>query len=192
MKDGIPAVLALKTLSADPTNPAALAQFRAHEQDMGYALLLERYAPDLTAVTPADYQRAARAVIPDVPVIFWSFRVMVLAGFVMLLYLGIATFCSMNNKVQERRWLLKIAPWLIPLPYIACEAGWLVAEMGRQPWTVYGVLPTWMSVSTQSVGYMVFSLAGFVLIYTAFIAVEAYLMLKFIRKGPDEGAAPAH
>ncbi len=194
MKDGIPAVLALKTLSADPTNLAALAQFRAHEQDMGYALLLERYAPDLTAVTPADYQRAARAVIPNVPVIFWSFRVMVLAGFVMLFYLGIATFCSMNNKVQERRWLLKIAPWLIPLPYIACEAGWLVAEMGRQPWTVYGVLPTWMSVSTQSVGYMVFSLAGFVLIYSAFIAVEAYLMFKFVRQGPDEGAtaAPAH
>ncbi len=194
MKDGIPAVLALKTLSADPTNQPALAQFKAHEQDMGYALLLKRYAPDLRAATPADYQRAARAVIPNVAVIFWSFRVMVLAGFSMLFYLGVAAYCSLNNRVQDRRWLLKLAPWLIPAPFIACEAGWLVAEMGRQPWTVYGVLPTWMSVSTHSVGYLVFSLTGFVLIYSAFIVVEAYLMLKFIRKGPDEGrlAAPLH
>ena len=191
MRNGIPAVLALKTLSADPTNQAALAQFKAHEKDMGYALLLERYAPDLNSATPADYKRAARDVIPNVAVIFWSFRIMVLAGFAMLFFLGIGTFCSLNNKVQDRRWLLRLSPWFIPVPYIACEAGWLVAEMGRQPWTVYGVLPTWMSASTQSVGYMVFSLAGFVLIYSAFIAVEAYLMIKFIRKGPDAAAVAA-
>ncbi len=188
MRDGIPAVLALKTLSAEPSNQAALAQFDAHKKDMGYALLLERFAPDLAAATPTDYERAARSVIPDVAVIFWSFRIMVLAGFAMLFFLGLGAFCSLNNKVHERRWLLKLAPWFIPVPYIACEAGWLVAEMGRQPWTVYGVFPTWMSASTQSVAYMVFSLAGFVLIYSIFIAVEMYLMVKFIRKGPDDGA----
>ncbi len=189
MKNGIPAVLALKTLSADPSDSGALAEFRKHQKDMGYALLLERYAPDLAAATPHDFRKAARDVIPDVAIVFWSFRVMVLAGFALLFYLGVATVCSLNNRVQDRRWLLKIAPWFIPVPYLACEAGWLVAEMGRQPWTVYGLLPTWLSVSTQSVGSMVFSLTGFVLIYSVFIVVEMYLMLKFIRKGPDNHVA---
>ncbi|MEJ2344567.1 MAG: cytochrome ubiquinol oxidase subunit I [Gammaproteobacteria bacterium] len=191
MANGIPAALALQTLSKHPHDQVALAQFRAHEKDLGYALLLQRYAPDLNKATPADYERAARDVIPNVPILFWSFRIMVLAGFAMLIYLGVAAFCSLRNTVQDRRGLLKIAPWFIPVPYIACEVGWLVAEMGRQPWTVYGVLPTWMSASTHSLAYMVFSLAGFVLIYTAFIIVEIYLMLKFIRKGPDEPTGTA-
>ena len=185
MKNGIPAVEALRTLSKDPKDAAAMARFKAHEKDMGYALLLQRYAPDLTKATPADFQKAAKDVIPNVPIIFWSFRIMVAAGFAMLIYLIVATVCSLNNRVQDRRWLLKLAPWFIPVPFIACEVGWLVAELGRQPWTVYNILPTWISASTHTVGYMIFSLTGFILIYTAFIVVEMYLMLKFIRQGPE-------
>ena len=199
MKNGIPAALALKTLSANPDDAAAMAQFKAHQKDLGYAFLLQRYAPDLVKATQADFQKAARDVIPNVPVIFWSFRLMVVAGFAMLIFLIVATVYSLNNTVHDKRGLLKIAVWFIPVPYIACELGWMVAEMGRQPWTVYDVLPTWMSASTHSVGYMIFSLVGFVLIYTTFAIVEVYLMLKFIRKGPDPlapdalqyGASPA-
>jgi cytochrome d ubiquinol oxidase subunit I len=84
---------------------------------------------------------------------------------------------------------------MIPVPFIANEAGWVVAELGRQPWTVYGQLPTWISASTHTVGYMIFSLVGFVAIYSLFIVVEMYLMLKFIKQGPDDEphdtAAPA-
>jgi len=85
---------------------------------------------------------------------------------------------------------------MIPVPFLACEMGWLVAEIGRQPWSVYEVLPTWLAASTHSVGYMVFSLAGFVVLYTVLLVIEMYLMLKFIREGPSEhapegGAAPA-
>jgi len=65
-------------------------------------------------------------------------------------------------------------------------------ELGRQPWTVYGQLPTWLSASTHSVGYMIFSLTGFVLLYSLFIVVEMYLMVKFIRLGPSEGKHDAH
>ncbi len=190
MQNGIPAALALKQLSAHPDDAAAMAQFRAHEKDLGYAFLLQRYAPDLAKATPADFQKAARDVIPDVPITFWSFRIMILSGFVMLIFLIAATVYSLNNTVYQRRGLLKTAVWLIPVPYIACELGWVVAEMGRQPWTVYGVLPTWMSASTHSVGYMAFSLIGFVLIYTTFAVVEVYLMLKFIRKGPPAEPDP--
>jgi cytochrome bd ubiquinol oxidase subunit I len=116
--------------------------------------------------------------------VFWSFRVMVAAGFAMLGFFILAVLFSLRNDVERRRWFLKIAPWMIPVPFIACETGWLVAELGRQPWTVYGILPTWMSASTHSVTYMAFSLIGFVLIYSAFIVVEMFLMVRAVRQGP--------
>ncbi len=70
------------------------------------------------------------------------------------------------------------------MPFIACEMGWLVAEVGRQPWTVYQVLPTWMSASQHSVGYLAFSLAGFVILYSIFIVIEMTLMVRAVRAGP--------
>ncbi len=187
INNGIPALLALKQLSANPNDRAALAQFQAHQKDLGYALLLERYAPNVGNATPAQIQQAARASIPPVLPIFWAFRLMVFAGFSMLALMLFATIYSLKREEYQHRWLLRTAVWFIPVPFLACEFGWLVAELGRQPWTVFGMLPTWFSVSTHSVPYMVFSLAGFVAIYSAFIIVEMYLMVKFIRQGPAEG-----
>jgi len=80
---------------------------------------------------------------------------------------------------------------MIPVPFIACEMGWVTAEVGRQPWTVFGLLPTWMSASSHSVGYMIFSLTGFVTLYSIFIAVEMYLMVRAIKQGPEEHGTPA-
>jgi cytochrome d ubiquinol oxidase subunit I len=74
---------------------------------------------------------------------------------------------------------------MIPVPFLASEVGWLTAEMGRQPWAVYGMLPTWNAASSHSLTYMIFSLTGFVLLYSLFICVEMYLMFKLARKGPD-------
>jgi cytochrome d ubiquinol oxidase subunit I len=105
----------------------------------------------------------------------------------MLGYFVLAVIYTMRNQVEHKRGFLRLALWSIPVPFLACEMGWLVAEIGRQPWTVYQVLPTWMSASTHSVAYMVFSLAGFIVLYSIFIAIEMYLMVKAIREGPDEG-----
>jgi len=186
IRDGIPAVAALQALSARPGDADALAQFRAHETDLGYGFLVQRYAPDVTRATDAQVAAAARDAIPQVAPVFWSFRVMVVLGLAMLAYFVLAVIYTMRNRVERKRWFLKLAVWMIPVPFLANEAGWLVAELGRQPWTVYGVLPTWMSASTHGVGYMVFSLVGFVALYTTFIAVEMYLMVRAIRRGPDE------
>ena len=194
IENGIPAVAALKVLSSDPTNAAALAQFDAHQHDLGYGFLLKRYADDVTQATPAQIQQAAWDSIPNVFAEFWAFRTMVALGLLMLAFFVLATIFSVRDDVQHQRWFLRLAPWMIPVPWVACEMGWITAEIGRQPWTVYGLLPTWMSASTHSVGYMVFSLTGFVLLYSSFIAVEMYLMVKFIRQGPtDHGdkAVPA-
>jgi cytochrome d ubiquinol oxidase subunit I len=193
VENGIPAVQALQVLSKDPHDANALAQFKAHRQDLGYGFLVQRYAPDLGKVTPQQVWQAARDSIPPVAPVFWSFRFMVAFGLLMLAFFVMAVLYTLRNKVQDKRWFLIASVWMIPIPFLANETGWLVAELGRQPWTVFGTLPTWMSASTHSVGYMAFSLIGFVLLYTVFIAVEMYLMVRSIRQGPQEpggGARP--
>lgn len=187
IRNGIPAVEALKVLSGKPANAAALAQFAAHKNDLGYGFLVKRYAADqdVSKATEADIAKAAKDTIPNVFVIFWTFRIMVACGLLMLAYFVISVILSLRGDVHRQRTFLKVAPWMIPVPFIACEMGWVTAEVGRQPWTVFGLLPTWMSASTHSVGYMIFSLVGFVLLYMVFIVVEMFLMIKFIRKGPD-------
>jgi cytochrome d ubiquinol oxidase subunit I len=193
VENGIPAVQALQDLSRNPNDTDALAQFKAHEADLGYGFLAQRYASNVGAITPAQVQQAARDSIPPVAAVFWSFRFMVGFGLLMLAFFVLAMIYTMRNQVQEKRWFLTAAVWMIPVPFLANEAGWLVAELGRQPWTVFGVLPTWMSVSSHSVGYMVFSLTGFVVLYSIFIAVEMYLMVRSIRQGPgtiDQVADP--
>lgn len=191
IRNGIPAVEAMQTLSGNPQDVEALAKFEAHKADVGYGLLVQRYAPDgdLSRITDADIAKAANDTIPEVWVIFWSFRIMVALGLIMLVYFVAALVLTLSNKVQNNRWFLRCAVWMIPVPFIACEMGWIVAEMGRQPWTVYEMLPTWLSASTHSVTYMIVSLAGFLLFYTIFALIEMYLMIRSIRKGPDEPPA---
>jgi len=186
---GIPAVEALKVLSADPTDASALAQFNAHKADLGYGFLVKRYAPDQDVSKASDdnIAKASKDTIPNVLAMFWTFRAMVACGLLMLAYFVFSVILSLRGDVARQRWFLKLAPWMIPLPFIACEMGWVTAEVGRQPWTVFGMLPTWMSASSHSVGYMIFSLVGFVLLYTIFMVVEMFLMVRFIRKGPESG-----
>lgn len=194
IKNGIPAVEALKVLSSDPANAAALAQFNAHRDDLGYGFLVKRYADgqDVANATDENIARASRDAIPNVFTIFWVFRAMVACGLLMLAYFVISVILSLRGDLTRHRWFLKLAPWMIPIPFIACEMGWVTAEVGRQPWTVFGLLPTWMSASSHSVGYMIFSLAGFVILYTVFAAVEIFLMVRAVRKGPESHDADGH
>ncbi|HTP97712.1 MAG TPA: cytochrome ubiquinol oxidase subunit I [Casimicrobiaceae bacterium] len=186
IRNGIPAVVALKRLSESPGDKDALTQFEAHGADLGYGFLAQRYAPDgdVTKLTDADIARAARDTIPEVWLVFWSFRVMVGLGLAMLAYFVLAAMFTLRNRIERERWFLRVAVWMIPVPFIACEMGWLVAESGRQPWSVFETLPTWLAASTHSVAYMIFSLSGFVALYTIFIIVEMYLMFRFAREGP--------
>ncbi|MGH8160555.1 MAG: cytochrome ubiquinol oxidase subunit I [Gammaproteobacteria bacterium] len=185
IKNGIPALLALKELQKSPHNAQALATYKAHEKDIGYALLLKRFAPNVAQATPAEITKAANKTIPLVPAIFWTFHMMVYFGFAMFAFFVLATMFTLTRTELRRRWLLRIAVWMPIIPWLTVELGWITAEMGRQPWTVFGILPTWLSASTHSVAYMVFSIAGFVLLYSVFLVIEIYLMRRAIRKGPD-------
>jgi cytochrome d ubiquinol oxidase subunit I len=80
---------------------------------------------------------------------------------------------------------MKAALWSLPLPWLAIELGWIVAEYGRQPWAIEGVLPTALGVSSVTVAQVATSLVGFVLFYSALAIVDAILMVRYARRGPD-------
>ena len=181
---GMQAVEALERLRADRGDLEARSRFESHKADLGFGLLVRQYVRDLTEVTPPIIDRVVDDTIPRVAPMFWSFRLMVALGFLMLVLFALAFWQTVKGRFTERRWLLKWALWMLPAPWIACELGWFVAEYGRQPWTIYGVLPTHMSVSNLSVASLYGSLAGFVVFYTVLLAVEMYLMVKFARQGP--------
>lgn len=182
--NGIPAVTALEALRANPQDAAAKAIFEAHKADLGFGLLLKKYTTDVSQATPAMIQQAVDSTIPRVPPMFWSFRIMVGLGFLMLILFALAMWHSVKGTYLKQKWLLRWALWMLPAPWIAAELGWFVAEYGRQPWTIYGVLPTHLSVSTLSVESIYGSLAGFVGFYTVLLIIEMYLMVKYAKAGP--------
>ncbi len=182
--NGIVAVTALETLRKHREDPVAKQVFERHKADLGFGLLLRKYTTDVRQATPEMIQKAVDSTVPRVTPMFWAFRVMVGLGFAMLLLFTLAFWSTLKTDCMHKPWLLKAALWMLPAPWIACELGWFVAEYGRQPWTIYGVLPTHLSVSTLSVGSLYGSLAGFVGFYTVLLVVEVYLMVKFARQGP--------
>ena len=158
--------------------------FERHQADLGFGLLLRKYTTDVRQATPEMIERAVADTIPRVAPLFWAFRIMVALGFAMLVLFALATYYTLKGSCGEKRWLLKWALLFLPAPWIAAELGWFVAEYGRQPWTIYGVLPTHLSVSSVSVGSLYGSLAGFIGFYTLLAIADVYLMVRFARQGP--------
>lgn len=110
---------------------------------------------------------------------------MVACGFTMLFLIGLSFYHSARQSIEQQKWLLKVLIWAIPLPWIANEMGWFVAEYGRQPWSIGEVLPTHLSVSSRSVEDLWLSIGGFVVFYTGLLVVELFLMFRFARLGPS-------
>mgnify|MGYP002147279626 CR=1 FL=1 len=121
---------------------------------------------------------------PPVAPVFWGFRVMVGLGVTMLGLMVVSFVQLCRNRLQDSPRLLKTLLWSIPLPWIAIEAGWFVAEFGRQPWTISDVLPVSASVSLLQPGQLWFSLIAIFLIYSSLLVVELFLLRHVIRKGP--------
>jgi cytochrome bd ubiquinol oxidase subunit I len=182
--NGIPAYTALQELRADPKNQSARASLEARLADLGYALLLRRYVSDPAQATPAQINRAAWDTVPSVGWLFWSFRVMVGLGFFFIALFAYGFYQAMRRRCDAHPWFLRIALWSLPLPWIAAELGWFVAEHGRQPWAIEGVLPTFLAVSPIATSNVVLSLSAFVLFYSVLAAADVFLLRKYIRLGP--------
>jgi cytochrome d ubiquinol oxidase subunit I len=124
--------------------------------------------------------------VPNVPLLFWSFRLMVALGLFFILLFAAGFYLSARHRLEHNRWFLRTAFLSLPLPWIAAELGWIVAECGRQPWAVDGLLPTFLGVSATPLHNVVMSLSGFVIFYSALAVIDAYLMARMIRRGPAE------
>jgi len=185
IRNGLVAYEALQKLHANRNDAQARADFEAHKSDLGYALLLKRSLEDPRKATDADIGKAATSTIPNVPVLFWAFRLMVGCGLWFIALFAFSFWLSARRELDRYRWYLKAALFSLPLPWIAAELGWIVAEYGRQPWAIEGVLPTALGVSSVSVAQVATSLAGFVIFYSALAIVDAVLMAKYARRGPD-------
>lgn len=185
IKDGMIAYDALKILQKDPKNEQAKAVFKEHGENLGYALLLKRYTENVTDATEAQINQAAQDLKPKVMPMFFSFRIMVACGLYFILLFATGFYLSVRHRLEKTHWYHRIAFYSLPLPWVAAELGWIVAEYGRQPWVVEGILPTFMGASSLTSGQVMTSIAGFVLFYTVLAVVELYLMVKYIRLGPD-------
>ncbi len=185
IKSGIKAYGLLEQLRNGDKSDDIIEQFNAHKIDLGYGLLLKRYTDKVVDATDEQIDRAARDTIPNVGLMFWSFRIMVGLGFWMLGLIAISFYYCARRLFHRKRWLLRLLVFNLPVPWIAAELGWFVAEYGRQPWTIGEVLPTFMSSSTLGMGDVIGSIIALTVIYTVLLVIEVFLMVKFIRIGPS-------
>jgi len=185
IRNGIEAYGRLQGLRRGDYTEADREAFQAVKDDLGYGLLLKKYAPNVVDATEEQIMMAVDDTIPRVAPLFWSFRVMVGLGFLMLFIFVMSFYYTARRMEFRKKWLLRLALWGIPLPWISAELGWFVAEYGRQPWSIGEVLPVHLSTSTLATGDLMFSLIGFIGFYTLLLIVELFLMFRFSRLGPS-------
>jgi cytochrome d ubiquinol oxidase subunit I len=183
ISSGLLAYKAVQTLKQNPDDAAARAVFAVHGRDLGYALLLKRDMADPTQATPQQISAAAWSTVPNVPVMFWAFRIMAGLGFFFIALFATAFILSSRGQFNKR-WFLWIAALAIPLPWISTELGWVIAELGRQPWAIDGVLPTGLAASSLSRSVLVVTIVGFTLLYGTMAVIEMGLIVRTIRRGP--------
>lgn len=131
------------------------------------------------------YLDSPQELVPPVTLVYWAFRVMVGLGSFLLLLMFVVLWAERKKRIANMKWLLWTALLSIPLVYLAGQAGWIVAEVGRQPWTIEGLLPVKAAVSSVSVAAVKTTFFLFVAIFTLFLAIEIRILIKAIKKGPN-------
>ena len=130
------------------------------------------------------YIDSREELVPNVPLVYWAFRIMVGFGGLLLLLMFAVLWAERRKKLEGMRWLQWASLLSIPLVYLAGQAGWIVAEAGRQPWVIEGLLPTKAAVSSVSVAAVQTTFFLFVAIFTLFLAIEIRILIKAIKEGP--------
>ena len=167
-REALDALAAYRSAEDPVAQAAARAVLDVNGQYMGYGHL----------ENPED-------VVPPVGIVFWAFRFMVGLGMLLGLVLLLSLFFAWKDKLPKLRWLMWLAIICIPLVYICGQCGWIVAEVGRQPWTIQGLLPVNVAISSLSAGAVRTTFFVFLAVFALFLAIEIRIMLGAIRKGPD-------
>ena len=158
-----------ETKDTDPQAAAeSLAVLQENMQYMGYG-----------------YFNSPEEVIPPVGMVYWAFRIMVGLGMFLTLVLVLAVWFTYKNRIEGKEWLMWAAIISIPLVYLCGQAGWVVAEVGRQPWTIQGLLPVNVAISDVSVAAVKTTFFVFLAIFALFLAIEIRIMIGAFKKGPE-------
>jgi cytochrome d ubiquinol oxidase subunit I len=131
------------------------------------------------------YLKNAKDAIPPVGLTFYTFHLMVLLGAYFILLFAAVCWLTWKKKIAANRWLLKVSLWSIPLAYIAGQAGWIVAEVGRQPWAIQDILPVSAAISKLPTASVALTFFLFLLLFSILLVAEINIMVKAIKKGPD-------
>ena len=134
------------------------------------------------------YIKDINELVPNVPLTFYMFRIMVMLGGYFILFFAFTLFVAYKKEVAEMRWLHWVAILTIPLGYLAGQAGWVVAECGRQPWAIQDMLPVNAAISRLEVSSVQTTFFIFLILFTIMLIAEVGIMLKAIRKGPEVNA----
>jgi cytochrome d ubiquinol oxidase subunit I len=191
IQNGLTAYAALQKFKVNRSDTAARVAFLKSSDDLGYALLLKQFVDDPLKATPEQIRDAAWSSVPSVPTLFFTFRFMALFGFI-LLGVFVTAFWYTIREAEAPRWVFGMALCALPLPWLAVELGWVVAEFGRQPWIIDGVLPTFLATSELGVTDLVITIVGFTVVYAILAVIEVTLMVQTIKKGPDAYLSAAH
>ena len=180
IRSGIKAYVLLQDLRDDNKDPQLLAEFDQHKADLGYAWLVTPWHKNIIDAEDRHITLAAQSALPTYPaVLLWLYRLMIACGLVSLAVFMLAAWHSVIN-MSFSVWLLRASVYLAPLPWLACIAGWFVAEAGKQPWAIAGLLPTFWGVSSLTVPQLLVSGIGYAIAYAALLLAGGYLMRQTI------------
>ncbi|AFP85366.1 cytochrome bd-type quinol oxidase, subunit 1 [secondary endosymbiont of Heteropsylla cubana] len=185
IRSGIKAYSLLKELRKGSSDPDLKKDFNHHKKDLGHGFLLKKYINDITKASEEQIRQAVRDSIPRVAPLYFSFRIMVGCGILMLVLISACFLNVLKNRIGKTTWLYRITLYAIPLPWIAIESGWFISEYGRQPWAISDILPTFFAHSNLTSRDVLFSMFLICTLYTLFFIIEIYLMFKFARLGPS-------
>ncbi|MCF0204980.1 MAG: cytochrome ubiquinol oxidase subunit I [Muribaculaceae bacterium] len=160
---------------------AALQQYRALPKDQRTDAMRATIAENMPYFGYG-FVKDAEQIVPFIPICFYAFRAMVGIGSLFVLFFLVALFVLYKKDITKMRWLHWAGIAMLPLAYIASECGWIVAEMGRQPWTIQDMLPTWVSVSNIAAGEVQLTFCLFLLLFTALLITEIRIMCNQIKK----------
>jgi cytochrome d ubiquinol oxidase subunit I len=177
----------------------ALQEYRKAKKDRAPEEFLDALTNEIRENIPYfgyGYVKDRSQVVPYIPVCFYAFRIMVGGGCLFVLLFLMMIIQPITSSSQERKTtsllrgrskgtILWLAILCVPISYIVSEAGWLVAEFGRQPWTIQDMLPTWVGVSQVGSSAIMLTFLLFLILFTTLLAVEISIMLRSINRGPD-------
>jgi cytochrome d ubiquinol oxidase subunit I len=165
-----------------PDNSQMQQVFEKHRGDLAYAMLLQAHIKQIENATEEHITQAAHDLVPNVPLLFWAFRIMLACGLMLFLLCLLGIIIYLKKAAYNRSFLL-FSLCSLPLPWIGTYAGWLLTETGRQPWTVVGILPTLNSGGHLEPHTVLLTLMFFVTAYTALFILYVFLNRKYINDG---------